>query len=170
MTRFRNALRGDSAYFDQVVSSEGYTPQGDPFWGALIGGAIGLGKKIVKAARSSSKVKQVVEATVAGGGVVGAIEVARGIYKGTRSKTVQTPMTMDMVPVSGCGAKGYHMSKPRSCGGMVIPSHPVRNRRMRVTNPRALKRALRRARGFEKLARRVIKISAKFKKPKKRVI
>lgn len=53
---------------------------------------------------------------------------------------------------AGLGARGYHMSKPRR----GVPSHLVRNRRMRVTNPRALRRAIRRARGFEKLARKVM--------------
>lgn len=50
------------------------------------------------------------------------------------------------------GTRGYHMSKPRR----GVPSHLVRNRRMRVTNPRALRRAIRRAKGFERLARKVM--------------
>lgn len=52
----------------------------------------------------------------------------------------------------GIGLKGYHMSKPRR----GVPSHLVRNRHMRVTNPRALRRAIRRAKGFERLARKVM--------------
>lgn len=62
----------------------------------------------------------------------------------------------------GGGMRGYHMSKARYAppgrmhGGALIPPHPVRNRRMRVTNPRALRRALRRAHGFARLARKVM--------------
>lgn len=45
--------------------------------------------------------------------------------------------------------RGYHYAKDGS--GRV-----VRNRRMNVANPRALRRAMRRVQGFEKLARRTI--------------
>lgn len=57
-----------------------------------------------------------------------------------------------MAPIGGPSLRGYHMSKPRR----GVPSHMVRNRRMRVTNPRALRRAIRRAKGFERLARKVM--------------
>lgn len=56
----------------------------------------------------------------------------------------------------GATMRGFHMSKPYKCHGTIIPSHPVRNRRMRPTNPRALRRAIRRAKGFERLARKVM--------------
>jgi hypothetical protein len=46
------------------------------------------------------------------------------------------------------GARGFHISRKT---GRV-----VRNRHMRVTNPKALKRALRRAHGFARLAMRTI--------------
>lgn len=48
----------------------------------------------------------------------------------------------------GMTGRGMHIS--RKTGAMV------RNRHMRVTNPRALRRALRRAHGFAKLAMRTI--------------
>lgn len=44
----------------------------------------------------------------------------------------------------------------------------VKTRRMNVTNPRALRRALRRAQGFAKLARRFVTVTKKFKKGKRR--
>lgn len=50
----------------------------------------------------------------------------------------------------GVGARGYHVSK--RTGALV------RNRRMNVCNPRALRRAIRRARGFEKLALKSIRL------------
>jgi hypothetical protein len=59
------------------------------------------------------------------------------------------------VPVPGMG--GWHISK--KTGKLV------RNRHMRVTNPRALRRALRRAHGFAKLAMRTIHLVH----PKKKV-
>jgi len=57
----------------------------------------------------------------------------------------RTAGRMGMVPA---GQQGFHLS--RKTGRMV------RNRHMRVTNPRALRRALRRAHGFAKLAMRTI--------------
>jgi hypothetical protein len=49
--------------------------------------------------------------------------------------------------------------------GYVPPrSKCVPNRRMNVANPRALRRALRRAQGFSKLARRFITVAQRFKK------
>lgn len=45
--------------------------------------------------------------------------------------------------------RGYHMAKSG------VPRW-VRNRRMNVANPRALRRSMRRVQGFEKLARRTI--------------
>ncbi len=48
----------------------------------------------------------------------------------------------------GAVERGFHISK--KTGALV------RNRRMRVTNPRALRRAIRRATGFARLARRVL--------------
>ncbi len=48
--------------------------------------------------------------------------------------------------------RGYHMSRPHTG---TVP-HMVRNRRMRPTNPAALRRAIRRANGFARLAKRVL--------------
>jgi hypothetical protein len=54
--------------------------------------------------------------------------------------------------MGGAAQKGFHVSKKT---GRV-----VRNRRMRVTNPRALRRAIRRANGFARLARRVLRFTS----------
>ncbi len=66
---------------------------------------------------------------------------------------------------AGVGAeapmRGFHIS--RRTGALV------RNRRMRVTNPRALRRAIRRATGFARLARRVLYFTSP-KRPKGRAL
>ncbi len=49
------------------------------------------------------------------------------------------------------GGTGYHVIKRGPNAGQL-----TKNRHMHVTNPRALRRAIRRARGFEKLARKVM--------------
>ncbi len=59
-----------------------------------------------------------------------------------------------VLPAGGRGGQGvpsgYHFAKDGS-------GRLVRNRRMNVANPRALRRSMRRLDGFEKLARRVLK-------------
>ncbi len=52
----------------------------------------------------------------------------------------------------GAPMKGFHMSKPHK----GVSPHMVRNRHMRATNPRALRRSLRRVAGFARIARRVL--------------
>ncbi len=59
-----------------------------------------------------------------------------------------------------CAPSGYHFAKDGS-------GRLVRNRRMNVANPKALRRSLRRVQGFEKLVRRTFTISGTVK-PKKR--
>ena len=63
-------------------------------------------------------------------------------------------------------------------GGQMIPSgyhyvksgegYLVRNRRMNVANPRALRKAMRRVQGFEKLARRTIQFTRRVKMKKRK--
>jgi len=62
-------------------------------------------------------------------------------------------------PVAGgvCPA-GYHPRKDRR-----LPFKCVRNRRMNIANPRALRRGMRRVKGFEKLARRTISFTKRVR-------
>lgn len=55
------------------------------------------------------------------------------------------------------GMRGFHMSKPHRGGAAP---HMVRNRRMRVTNTKALHRSLRRIGGFARVARRVLRFTS----------
>ena len=70
-----------------------------------------------------------------------------------------------VLPVGGRGGamvpSGYHFAKDGS--GRI-----VRNRRMNVANPRALRRSMRRVQGFEKLARRTITFTRRTKMKKRR--
>ncbi len=56
---------------------------------------------------------------------------------------------------------GYHYAKDGS-------GRLVRNRRMNVANPRALRRSMRRVQGFEKLARRTITFTRRVKMRKRK--
>jgi len=61
------------------------------------------------------------------------------------------------VPAGMCPA-GYHPRKDRR-----LPFKCVRNRRMNIANPRALRRGMRRVKGFEKLARRTISFTKRVR-------
>ena len=54
---------------------------------------------------------------------------------------------------------GYHLDK-------ATRSRWVRNRRMNVANPKALRKAMRRVQGFEKLAKRTIQFTRRVKMKK----
>lgn len=70
-----------------------------------------------------------------------------------------------VLPAGGRGGQmipsGYHFAKDGS--GKL-----VRNRRMNVANPRALRRSMRRVQGFEKLARRTITFTRRVKMKKRK--
>ena len=65
-----------------------------------------------------------------------------------------SPQTM-AAPGQPCPS-GYHLAKDGS-------GRWVRNRRMNIANPRALRRAMRRVGGFEKLAKRTIQFTRRVK-------
>lgn len=70
-----------------------------------------------------------------------------------------------VLPAGGRGGQmipsGYHFAKDGS-------GRLVRNRRMNVANPRALRRSMRRVQGFEKLARRTITFTRRVKMKKRK--
>lgn len=68
-------------------------------------------------------------------------------------------MAASLGPMGQCPS-GYHLAKDGS-GRMV------RNRRMNIANPRALRRAMRRVQGFEKMAKRTIQFTRRVKMKKK---
>jgi len=76
--------------------------------------------------------------------------------------TATGPGVLPMGGIQGYGApRGYHLAKDGS--GKL-----VRNRRMNIANPRALRRAMRRVQGFEKLARRTISFTRRVKMKKRK--
>ena len=151
-------------------STGGYGRQmGDPGLFGFIGKALGSIWKVAK---------PVIGAAI--GGPVGAAIVGG---------TAGVALGKSLVPVTGAppappSMPGVGMIQPvvagitqgvlagRAMGG-VCPSgyHPakdgsgrcVRNRRMNVANPRALRRSMRRVKGFEKLARRTISFTRRVR-------
>ena len=172
---------------DFYGTGSGYYHGGDPFWGALLAGAASLVGKVF------SRAKTVIAPAAAG---VAHAVIQSKVGQGTAWALRQGGQVVSRHPVlSGAGAAGL-----LGAGGFAVGrsrGHPIlsgaggsasrfrggmpgqfgrRRRRMHVTNVKALRRAIRRAHGFEKLARKVMGFSsphkpkgrAYFKRPRKR--
>src|SRR5467141_1773933 len=134
--------------------------RGDPGIGSFLSGLVGMipgGGVVSKAVRGLS-------------GIVGAATKGRGIIKAVGGVIMKHPVisaagAAGVAVAAGAGAehmlagpgglppKGYHHCKSKhGCKHGAF----VRNRRMNVCNPRALRRSIRRAQGFAKLAMRTI--------------
>ena len=153
---------------DYRTGGYGY-PQGDP-------GLLGFLGKIIKPIWKA--VKPVVGGII--GGPVGAAIIGgtAGIAVGKALVPVATPQPPTSMPGAGmmvgqalgAAAAGYIGARPM---GGLCPSgyHPakdgsgrcVRNRRMNVANARALRRSMRRVKGFEKLARKTISFTKRVR-------
>lgn len=131
---------------------------GDPGFFSFLGKAVGFGKKLIGAflphrpvvAATTGIMRRGAEAitgtivrhpVLTAAGAAGVIGAAAGA--GAEA----------MRALPGAVAKGFHMIKKGPHAGRM-----ARNRRMRVTNPKALRRALRRTYGFERLAMKVIRL------------
>jgi hypothetical protein len=147
--------------------------QGDPFLGSLFGLAARGIKGIIGKIRgpgAGAIVKSFpgVGAIERVGSKVGGIIRAHPVLSGAGAAGVIAAVGAGaerMIAGPGMGArgpKGFHACKSKhGCKSGAW----VRNRRMNPCNPRALRRAIRRAHSFEKLARHVIGFSSP-RKPK----
>ncbi len=128
--------------------------------GAMIGGAMGGGRT-----------PPIIQAAVPPGTVGGALTFPGGVRLSTAYTPGQAvtkykyPRAIAGQPTAAaaaagmCPPSGYHYAKDGS--GRI-----VRNRRMNVANPRALRRSMRRVQGFEKLAKRTIQFTRRVKMKK----
>ena len=82
----------------------------------------------------------------------GAVAAGGAVLSGAAGAAAERIFGMRAAGVGAPGQRGFHISK--KTGKLV------RNRRMRVTNPKALRRAIRRARGFAHLAKQVLSFTA----------
>lgn len=144
-----------------------------PIIGGMIGGPVGA---VLGGAVGGSGPKITPQFPVPAGTIGGAISFPGGLQiSGARTPAVMTPGQGRLPPFSATGAgvlpaggrggamvpSGYHFAKDGS-------GRLVRNRRMNVANPRALRRSMRRVQGFEKLARRTITFTRRVKMKKRK--
>lgn len=126
--------------------------RGDPFLGGLIGSAaarLGIGGAVAKAGKwLVGKITPKVVKTAAGvaGAGATAITIAGALPQGTGGSRM---------PVN-IGPLGIDPGSALPGGQPLFTWGRKKYRRMNPLNPRALKRALRRAEGFEKFAKRTV--------------
>lgn len=126
--------------------------RGDPFIGALIGraaSALGVGRVVAKAGRwLAGKITPGAMKTAAGVAGAGATAI-------TLSSALPRSSGPSQMPVQ-IGPLGIDPSSMLPGGQPLFRWGRKKYRRMNPLNPRALKRALRRAEGFEKFAHRTV--------------
>jgi len=153
---------------DYRTGGYGY-PQGDPGLFGFIGKAVKSIWKVAKPAIGLA-IGGPVGALLTGAVVGGAVGTALVPSTGAPPAPPSMPGVGMIQPVVAGITQGVLAG--RAMGG-VCPSgyHPakdgsgrcVRNRRMNVANPRALRRSMRRVKGFEKLARRTISFTRRVR-------
>ena len=144
-----------------------------PVIGGMIGGPLGAAIGGAATAGSGPKIAPPMQFPVPAGSIGGAISFPGGTtvstaYTGRAMVPGQGPLppfAPGGVGQAGRGGtmvpSGYHFAKDGS-------GRLVRNRRMNVANPRALRRSMRRVQGFEKLARRTITFTRRTRMKKRK--
>lgn len=126
--------------------------RGDPFLGGLIGSAaraVGLGKVAAKAGRwLVSKITPGTVKATAGVAATAAVPVIASRVMTRTAPPGEMPINI--------GPLGIDPGSALPGGQPLFTWGKKKYRRMNPLNPRALKRALRRAEGFEKFARRTV--------------
>jgi len=120
--------------------------------GALIGS--GLGGKMGPATPP-------IRPLAFGGAVIPGTQIGGAVsFPGGTTVSVAGQLAPPHAGIGPHAPSGFHLDK-------ATGTRWVRNRRMNVANPRALRRAMRRATGFEKMAKRVISFNKRVRPARK---
>ena len=155
--------------------------RGDPgflsFFGGLAKRAVGFIPGVGPALQTGIEAVSKVKGLLGGGtkAAAGAASAAGGIAKAAGVSAVRTALKHPVL--TGAGAAGAAAGAAALIHHHLAKGGARKHRRMRATNPKALRRALRRAYAFERIAMRTIKLVhprkkgrfGGFKRPKKRV-
>lgn len=140
--------------------------RGDPFWGFLgrvaktaVSAITGLTRGAPAAAGRAAGVRGAIESAgkivTTTGAAVGKMVAKHPVLSAAGAAAVLAGgagvEAGHLMSAPGPGMRGFHIEKRGKHAGQWI-----KNRHMRVTNPKALRRAIRRTRGFAKLAMRTI--------------
>ncbi len=130
-----------------------------PILGAVIGGPVGMAIGGSMGGRGTPPILPPPPGTIGGGiSFPGGTQVVGQYAPGLPALAGRRAAAMPG-GVAGACPSGYHLAKDGS-------GRWVRNRRMNVANPRALRKAMRRVQGFEKLAKRTIQFTRRVKMKK----
>ena len=134
---------------------------------ARVAGAVGVGVAGVKMLSPPSQFPAKPTAPMGfmpgmgtAGGVISGREIRRADTSGYVPGMPGGPTRGSVAMVNGACPCGFHPEKSGK-------GYCVRNRRMNIANPRALRRGMRRVQGFEKLARRTISFTRRVKLKKR---
>lgn len=143
-----------------------YYPAGDPGFFSALGRLVGHGVSMIPgvgaaraaigAAMGSIRGKTAAIAAIHGLPVTGGAIVKRAGAAIMRHPVLSAAGAAGVVGAAGAMIRGREGMPQRGFHISKKTGNLVRNRRMRVTNPKALRRAIRRATGFARLARRVL--------------
>jgi len=166
-----------SYYSNKVGDYRTYGYAGDPGWlssiwkgikkiapvvlGTMIGGPVGGAIGAAAGGRSVATPPFQPPPGTIGGAVSfpGGINIS-GAMVPSGGKGGRRVMRPSSVPATGECPTGYHLAKDGS-------GRWVRNRRMNIANPKALRRSMRRVQGFEKMAKRVINFNKRVRPARK---
>jgi hypothetical protein len=157
-------------YMGDYYGGGGYY-RGDPFWGFLGRAAKGIARVVTGfgggggRAAAAPVIKELPALPAAAGRAMSRISSMAGVATAATGRMVAKHPVLSAAGAAavlgaGMGAGAEKMAMPGvPIHGMHISrktGRMVRNRHMRVTNPKALRRALRRAHGFARLAMKTI--------------
>lgn len=125
--------------------------RGDPFFGSLLGLAVKGVKGLVGLATKKSVPKLLTAGSEAAAGRA-STGIVRGAIERAAGGVAKHPTLSAAATAGTIGVLGGTLAHRR---GALAPGMR-RHRRMRVTNVKALRRAIRRSQGFAKLAKRVL--------------
>jgi len=124
--------------------------------GGMIGGPVGAFVAGAAGGAAGARAPATTPATTPPGGMIG------GAVSFPGGTTVSLAGALPSHAAIGAHMPaGYHLRKDKR-----LPAKWVRNRRMNIANPRALRKAMRRVQGFEKLAKRTITFTRRVKMKK----
>ncbi len=130
--------------------------RGDPGFFSFLGG---LAKSAVSLIPGVGPTASRILTSGAASGVGTLAARAGSIVRAGRGVIVKHPVLTGAAAAGTIGALGVGAGRMGARRGMRMLPGMRRHRRMRVTNPKALRRAIRRAEGFSRLARRVLKFT-----------
>jgi len=121
----------------------GSTPPGDPDAGGVVGGIVRVIGDLI-----GGRIPGLPQLPPTPGGTLPQLP---SIQNGPFTLGGPIPPT-NGCPTAAC-CSGQHLNKTRGCDGLPPGSKCVSNRRMNALNPQALRRAIRRAKGFERFVK-----------------